>query len=228
MADVTDDGVYVGECDQGHTIAVVLQHPKHVVLYQSGVVAFLYGFHREAVSSAAAALERFYEFCCRVFWHRLNGILKDVEPVWKLMAAQSERQFGAFLALHLAALGHAFPDKAFKLQRRTTFRNDVIHKGRIPTADQTKDYLRAVYEIAETTMNELLAKCPNSVKQVEMAAVHRAHKAARECGARAASSMGMPGMVLSRLAPASPRDFDSRLDATRSLLPFLVCSPQHS
>jgi hypothetical protein len=56
LVDLSDDGAYFGECKFGHKIASVMQMPKYEVLYESGAVALLNGFHREAVSSFATAL----------------------------------------------------------------------------------------------------------------------------------------------------------------------------
>lgn len=46
----------------GHVVAFTLDTLRFELLFESGIVALLAGFRREAVSSIAAALERFYEF----------------------------------------------------------------------------------------------------------------------------------------------------------------------
>jgi hypothetical protein len=58
--DLEDDGAYVGKCEKGHIITVAIRNLRHEMLYESGIMAMHCGFYREAVSSIAAALERFF------------------------------------------------------------------------------------------------------------------------------------------------------------------------
>src|SRR5688500_12729552 len=66
-ADIEEDNAYVKTCSNGHEMKMTLQSIRYELLFESGIVAMLVGFHREAVSSVAAALERFYEFGTEVF-----------------------------------------------------------------------------------------------------------------------------------------------------------------
>ena len=54
-------------CPNGHESVIVAEAQKFEVLYDMGISALLDGYCREAVSSFAAAQERFHEFCIRVF-----------------------------------------------------------------------------------------------------------------------------------------------------------------
>ena len=60
--ELRDDFVYEIECMQGHRTVVALQNPKFEILFELGVMALLDGYPREALSSMAAAVERFHEF----------------------------------------------------------------------------------------------------------------------------------------------------------------------
>ena len=83
LADIEQDNAYVETCRNGHEMRMTLQSVRYELLFESGIVAALVGFHREAVSSIAAALERFYEFAIEVFTTRA-GIERDVfEAAWK-------------------------------------------------------------------------------------------------------------------------------------------------
>src|ERR1044071_933815 len=70
LADIEQDNAYVETCRKGHEMRMTLQSVRYELLFESGIVAMLVGFHREAVSSIAAALERFYEFAIEVFTTR--------------------------------------------------------------------------------------------------------------------------------------------------------------
>ena len=61
--------------------------------------------------------------------------------MFKEMANQSERQLGAFLALHAIEFGSAYVPNMKIIQ----FRNSVIHKGRIPTPDEATGFCEKVY-----------------------------------------------------------------------------------
>ena len=89
----------------------------------------------------SAALERFYECCLQVLSTQRNMSEAVYEQMFKPMARQSERQLGAFMALHAVELGIAYSPN----QRIVEFRNNVIHKGQIPTPEKAYDFCGKVY-----------------------------------------------------------------------------------
>ncbi|MCK4830988.1 hypothetical protein KA005_85550, partial [bacterium] len=94
-----DDGRYEICCSRGHKSVTVLQQQKFEVLFDIGANAIIDGYYREAISSFTSSLERFYEFCIKVFCEK-RKISEDVYTnTWKQMSNQSERQLGAFLFL---------------------------------------------------------------------------------------------------------------------------------
>jgi hypothetical protein len=62
---LTDDGTYEVRCGRGHISSVRLLNAKFELLFEMGLNALVDGYGREAVSSFAASLERFYEFYWR-------------------------------------------------------------------------------------------------------------------------------------------------------------------
>ena len=64
--EMRDDGLYNVTCSKGHTTVNAIQEQKFEVLFDLGAMALLDGYPREAVSSIAASLERFYEFYVQV------------------------------------------------------------------------------------------------------------------------------------------------------------------
>jgi hypothetical protein len=124
-------------CSDGHSSTLGLQQPRFELLFESGAMALLDGYYREAVASFASALERFHEY-----WFRATLLEAGVAPgaiasMWKIIAKQSERQYGAFLALHVRetnGLPRILPDQW------VTFRNDIVHKGLFPSAQKAQGY----------------------------------------------------------------------------------------
>jgi len=127
--ELRDDAYYDFECSRGHRRLIVLTEPKFAVLFESGAMALLDGYTREAVSSFAASLERFYEYWIRAVLLAGGTSPETLDACWSLVAAQSERQFGAFCVLYQREHGRLPTVLSNKMVQ---FRNDVIHRGYIP------------------------------------------------------------------------------------------------
>ncbi len=157
-----DDRVASIECSRGHQSRLLIQSQKFEVLLESGANALAAGFTLEAAASFSAALERFYEFCLKIFCLQ-QGISHDVyDKMFKQIAKQSERQFGAFLTFHALVFGEIYPIN----EGKTTFRNGVIHKGLIPTPEQVKEYCEYVYDEVFRLSNRLMKKYASTVNEV--------------------------------------------------------------
>ena len=74
-------------CPNGHESVIVAEAQKFEVLYDMGISALLDGYCREAVSSFAAAQERFHEFCIRVFLANQGISRLEFDAAWKLVSA---------------------------------------------------------------------------------------------------------------------------------------------
>ncbi len=158
-----DDGRYELTCSSGHRETTVLQQQKFEVLFDIGAHAILDGYYREAVSSFAASLERFYEFSVRVFLASSSGSDELFKSAWKPVSSQSERQLGGFVLLW-AATFKALP--ALLNTTRVSFRNDVIHKGKIPTREEAVAFGKAVLAIVRPNMLTLRERLSEAVQQV--------------------------------------------------------------
>jgi hypothetical protein len=154
LLELRDDGAYLWTCSRGHTESFALQNLRHEVLYEAGGVALLCGFHREAISSMSTALERFYEFAIFVFAEHHGTKPEDVEITWKEVSRQSERQLGAFYLLYLTTFGRSFalPREAKVM---TELRNEVVHKGKIPTRDEAQTFAKYVFNTVREISREL-------------------------------------------------------------------------
>ncbi|MCJ8541806.1 hypothetical protein MWG95_13880 [Klebsiella variicola] len=139
-----EDGRYEMTCLKGHTSITILQQQKFEILFDIGAHAIIDGYYREAVSSFTSSLERFYEFFIKVVCISKGISEPNTLEAWKEVSNQSERQLGAFIFLHLLELGY----KPILLKsKKIQFRNEVIHKGMIPSEAQALDYGQAVIDI---------------------------------------------------------------------------------
>ena len=136
-----DSGKLTFRCEKGHTTVVTMPIPAFELLFDFGCSALLYGYSREAVTSFASSFERFQEFTCRFLLARRNVSLEGVEAWWKEVARQTERQIGSFVAVWIADF-HGPPP--LLPQKLVEFRNDCVHKGRIPPESEAKAYGEAV------------------------------------------------------------------------------------
>jgi len=144
---VTDDGIYELECLKGHRSVTTLSAERFEVLYEIGANAIIDGYYREAVSSFTSALERFYEYFLNLVSIEKNIPEETFVKTWKQVNNQSERQIGAFILVWVLETG-AVPSALNDTWRG--FRNNVIHKGKIPTEAEAVMYgseiLRLLHE----------------------------------------------------------------------------------
>lgn len=154
-----DAGFVRLKCNKGHETTVMWDQRKHETLLRSACEALLDGYEREAVSSFAAALERAFEFFIRVTWTHLKVTADVVEKSWKLMAKQSERQFGAFVSQH--ALIASTPPAID--QKMVEFRNKVIHQGYIPGGGETLAFGEYVFNVHRDMLHLLKSKCADAL-----------------------------------------------------------------
>lgn len=230
LADLEEDNAYVGTCQNGHVMRMSLQHLRYELLFESGVVAMLLRFHREAVSSIAAALERFYEFGIEVFSIRAGIDAEALTTAWNFVARQSERQLGAFAYLYLVNMRRPFLDRKDlgEYEQKVSFRNDVIHKGQFPNPDKTRDYARFVFELIRGTHAELQKLDQNAIDQANRRHLTRSRAAIeKKAGPPQPDKDGVYwgiggagfAMMLSGIQ-AEPADFESRLAEAEWRLPF--------
>jgi hypothetical protein len=142
VGELTDDGVATGRCPEGHAVNVVVQTPRHVLLFDSACHALIDGYYREAIGSFAASVERFYEFTIRVLWRHRDLGEETLDRVWSTLGSRSERQMGAFVALFAAHSGGP-PKLMRKYEER---RNATVHAGKLPTEDEAMEFGKDCYD----------------------------------------------------------------------------------
>ena len=145
-------GLYRFACPNGHVTHTILQERHYDVLAEVALQGIVDGYPREAVSSFAASLERFMEHYVRVVLSHEGTPLEVIEAGWKHVSNQSERQLGVFAGLYVS-LNSKWPP--FLAQKWMKFRNEVIHKGRIPTEDEAVTYGQAIVDFIEPLLRDL-------------------------------------------------------------------------
>jgi hypothetical protein len=135
--EVTDHGVYHLKCPHGHDSIVLLHDHVYTLLMESGAFALMDGYAREAVSSFASAVERFYEYITKVLATAHGVPPGEIKAFWKSVKSQSERQLGAFRMAFMMEFKKAPP---VMNQKDVEFRNDVIHKGHFASRADALNY----------------------------------------------------------------------------------------
>ncbi|AXB75913.1 hypothetical protein [Novosphingobium sp. P6W] len=123
--------------------------------------ALVDGYYRDAVSSFAASLERIFEFYMKVvsLAAGLDGLVYD--QTWKLVAKQSERQLGTYLALYQLENKVVSPVLSPK---HVSFRNRVIHEGYFPTVDEAVDFGQAVVDLIQPLLNTMMPRYTHAIE----------------------------------------------------------------
>jgi hypothetical protein len=158
-----ENGLYDLTCDYGHRRLLVLQEHPFEVLYEIASNAIIDGYYREAVTSFAASLERFYEFTIRVLLRARGFDHAQIDATWTAISDKSERQAGAFVALWAAHFGEP---PMILTGTKQKFRNDVVHKGVIPTRDKAIEFGQAVLELIRQQSALLRERCKTEIDDV--------------------------------------------------------------
>lgn len=196
LVEERDDSLYHLTCSSGHRTTVWLQNHKFELLFDSGGLALLDGHSREAVSSIAAALERFMEFYVRIVALKqlagqepLEETIKRFsvgqheafEETWKRVSNQSERQIGAFLFIYLLENGKPplFIDEwklqSYEEKENKHFRNAVIHKGYTPSQEQVIEYGEQVFQFIHSILGELRATSDEIIQKFTMGTAYKVY-----------------------------------------------------
>lgn len=152
---LNNDGVYAFTCPRGHEQRVVIQHLRFEVLADTAIQAIADGYYRDAITSFSAALERFYEYYIGVVAFEGDVPEPEFQAFWRRVAASSERQLGVFLATYFKMNNRPPPD--LQLEK---MRNNVVHKGYVPTEAEAISFGNAVRTYVQTILDDLFLTCP--------------------------------------------------------------------
>jgi len=169
LSDYLRDGTCELSCENGHKTVVCLQQFPFEIHFQIGALALLDGYYAESTFAFAKALERFYEFCIKLF--SLEDVLPGVfEMTWKSIKKQSERQLGAFIFLYLKKFKECppiFSDQKFSSSLKCSeFRNNVIHQGYLPSKDQAFAYGQMIFEYIQQLIVKLRKEDKDKIQKL--------------------------------------------------------------
>jgi hypothetical protein len=148
--ELDNENIHKFICPKGHQSFTQLQEQKFQILFDLASMALNDGYTKEAVSSYSGALERFIEYYILVSSLKNSVNLNDFKKIWKQMANQSERQLGAYFSLRMQ---EGYPTNWD--EKKSSFRNKVIHKGYIPSSNEAIEYGQYVLTFIQLTLKEL-------------------------------------------------------------------------
>ena len=152
---IQDNDIYEFTCSLGHVAKARLDNEKFEILFEIGINAYRDGYTREAITSIAASLERFYEYYIRVISFKHGIDINVFNNTWKKTINLSERQYGAFSLAYLfenknvptPTIDSLKPSVPLPNKKEwKAFRNSVVHNGSIPTPEEVLAYGDIVYQ----------------------------------------------------------------------------------
>ena len=160
LEQVNNSGIYDVKCSKGHNSKTIIVNIDFEILFDYGLNAIIDGYYREAVSSLTSSMERYFEFFIKAILRNSKLQFDDINKIWKNVSNQSERQLGAYIFLY----SQTFGDEPLLLNtnKEVPFRNSVIHKGYLPSKDETIEYAKTILNIIETSLIKLKTKFPES------------------------------------------------------------------
>lgn len=142
-------------CEKGHKNVILIQELNFETLLNVAIEDSIYRYYREAVFNLAAAQERFFEFVVELLCIEKELSQNEYDKMWKFFSSQSERQLGAFCALYFCRFGKV-PFDYKKFTDIANIRNNVIHKGKVPTKEEAYAYGNYVIENIYNIMKDVL------------------------------------------------------------------------
>jgi hypothetical protein len=204
LLELNNDNVYQTICQNGHKSYVVLQNEKYEILYFSGIMAYLNGYYREAMTSLTAAQQRFHEFMLYAWLFKKNINQECFADTWNLVKNNRERQYGAFCLLYLEnmnATPPCLPATQIRLYQR------VLQEGYAPNQDETIAYARAVFDYVNETLEKAAPQFGHAY-YMEDICIQRMRDAinafpAGQLTSRSSSTIYVPAMIRSAFQPVN-------------------------
>lgn len=143
------------ECKNGHIVIINLTDPLYSILFDNCIIAYFEQKYRSCVFEAASALERFYEHAIRVMIIPQTEIdsqeiIESFNKTWKIIKNMTERQIGAFTMLFHKTTGRA---PILLNEKSISLRNNIIHKGYIPSKEEAYEFLSSVSDLIQKNRN---------------------------------------------------------------------------
>jgi hypothetical protein len=162
VQEVNQSGLYEVVCPFQHKCTNIIDNIDFEMLFEYGLNALADRYYRDAVSSFASALERYFEFFIKVALHTQQADFEVIDKAWKLIAGQSERQLGAYIMLYTQMFGEE--PLLLNPNKEVPFRNGVIHKGNIPARGDAIKFGDKVLQVMESSLDKLKTKYPQATE----------------------------------------------------------------
>lgn len=147
-----DSNIYNLMCANHHNTVTFLENQRYEILFEKGVESIRTENFSEAIFSFKASLERFYEFCIRVFTNSDPSKKQVFSETWKVMSKHSERQLGAFVGLWIYIMKEPPP---LLSDKHVELRNNVIHNGKFASIEEALKFGADVGIIIQKIRNTL-------------------------------------------------------------------------
>lgn len=160
---VNNNGTYIVNCGLGHSSKTIINNIDFEILFEYSINAIADGYYREAVSSFASSMERYFEFFIKTILRVAKNEFTEIDKIWKSIASQSERQLGAYIILY----SQTFSSEPLLLSsnKDVPFRNAVVHKGYLPTRTEAIDFGNVILSIIENSLLNLKNKYPEQTTE---------------------------------------------------------------
>ena len=94
----------------------------------------------------------------------------DFEKIWNSVKNQSERQLGAYYFVYAIQFNELPP---FLDDKKVQLRNAVIHKGKLASESEAKEFGEYVFQYIRSEFNKLKSKYGDERILLEMKRIHR-------------------------------------------------------
>lgn len=146
--EISDEGIYLYICPScGKTSMSVDQILRYEVLCERGLLALADNAFNEAIVNFSVCLERFWEVILLSSYITTCGTSRNFETFWHKVRKQSERQRGAYefvSSIRFVEDTNSWPDPP-KFEDLSSFRNQVIHGGRIACREDCWNFCEQVF-----------------------------------------------------------------------------------
>lgn len=150
------------QCNCGHETVIIVNELLFETLLHVAFDDFDNQYYRESVFNFSAAQERFFEFVIGLLCFESEPDYSEYKNVWKNIENQSERQLGAFIFLYFRRF-HDVPFLKTDFENNSKIRNKVIHKGKTPTREETKNYGSFVINTIHSALKNILEQLEPSI-----------------------------------------------------------------
>jgi hypothetical protein len=205
FADYYDEHIIKAKCPMDHAVVAIVQNPKFEILLETGSDSLIVGQTLQASAAFSSARERAFEFATQVLLRKLGVSREQYQVMFKHMTNQSERQFGAFLATYLAVTNRPFnPNNEIP-----TFRNNVIHKGKVPYPDAAHSFCSSVFNEIRNLCETLRSECKEQITEI---ITQQNAELVTKLGAQTRIATIALNSIYSIISDPAPDNFDSALE----------------